>query len=414
MTGDLSASPDQLTALALSLSELELFRARQLAWQLPATASLEAHSEIGLAIGACGRRMKMLLEVLGERATDGVAPSPYEEWQWLEPSERHQPSVDSVTTYEPLYESMLNCMESLGITAYEYQVALRTCCCLQASSSVRFSPPVVGSPQMILEELLNLGDTRAQRVAQRPAQTRRGNTEKNYDPRWQLLPVGSGLPQMNRIEIKRGLLHKLHHTAFREPVATEVPALNLFEYDGMPWKFYLDMAQQCEDEARHTLAAAARLEALSGRLGQYPNGYLGNYYHMFWEMTLPERLVAMNLDTEAEGQGNLVDIANRLHSIGDHESATLFEFLRSDERRHAQFGARWFRYLYPDNTIRKEALDAARALTVINLASAHAQAVHSSVIGAIDHWLAAGALITFEEPATDNHEREISLLAARR
>jgi Protein of unknown function (DUF455) len=193
--------------------------------------------------------------------------------------------------YESLYQAVLDGVETLGYMTYGLQTALRVCRSLQVKGTPKLRSPLTGSPKTVVQTLLHLGVTREKRLLQSPIRIRRGNTNKRYDPRWQLLPLGSRLPRMKQIETQTGLMHKLHHTAFREPVATEMAALNLFEYDGMPWEFYLDMSRQAEDEARHALLAAARLTALGGRIGQFPVGYLGNFYQMFWEMTLAERVV---------------------------------------------------------------------------------------------------------------------------
>jgi hypothetical protein len=87
----------------------------------------------------------------------------------------------------------------------------------------------------------------------------RGPSLKIHDIRWNFARTDEPLTRMPRIEFDRGLQQKLHHTAFRETVASEIVGLNLLEYAGMPWAFYLDMMRQCEDESRHSLMAAELL-----------------------------------------------------------------------------------------------------------------------------------------------------------
>jgi uncharacterized ferritin-like protein (DUF455 family) len=221
------------------------------------------------------------------------------------------------------------------------------------------------------------------------------------------------MPRLPRIEERDGLLQKLHYTALRETVASEVAALNLLEYDGLPWSFYLDMARQCEDEARHAMMTANALRVRDGEIGNYPIPYLGNYYEMFWEMTLEERLVAMNLDIEAVGQGYLASIPERLEST-DKDAAALYDFICVDERRHARIGTRWLEYLYPQPERRRAAIDACRGLLLVNLASAHTAVMGGTVVDALDRWVTSGGPFRFEEARGIQHEPEIHLLLARR
>lgn len=406
-------SPSEVVALAWSLAELSLLHARYLAYLLPSSTSVETHSQIGLGIGAAGRAVKRFLEVAGDFVLAELAPSAPEEW-YAHGFSASARSVEAPCAFADVIHGVLEYVEVTGLAAHDFHLALLECQVSRGYAGSVPCPLPSLNAKTVLRDLLALEDTRSARKQSIVLQSRRGNREKNYDPRWHLLTLDASLPRMQRIETEEGLLHKLHHTAFRESVAAEVAGLNLLEYDGLPWKFYIDMARQCEDEARHALLAARRLEELGGYIGQFPIGHLGNYYDMFWEMTLSERLVAMNLDTEAVGQNYLLDIAQRLHAIGDSETATLFEFLLTDERRHARFGARWLRYMWPDTNERKEVIVGARALMIVNVASAYAQASGCQVGEAIDQWLARGGPVRFEAPDEATYEKEVSLLTARR
>jgi len=244
--------------------------------------------------------------------------------------------------------------------------------------------------------------------------TRLGNPQQVYDPRFRFLPVGHPLPRVRRIETREGLLHKLHHTAFRETLAAELAALNIYEYDGLPWSFYIDMCRQVEDESRHAIMAAEMLQKKGGRLGDYPASYLGNFYDMNLSMSLVERLVSMNLDTEAVGQRYLARVAGRLRAIGECEVADMYDFITHDEKRHAAIGATWFRYLCPEKGSRKRAIDAARALTVVHLAVAHCQVVQEDrVANVVESWARGNETFVLEPFDAANHEDEISLTTAR-
>lgn len=414
MDSELRLSPREVCTIAVSLAEVELFWARQLTWVLPTSTSFEEHCQIGLAIGAATRRMKILLQVGQELAIGELAPSPSEELQRFKLNLKSNSSKGTLYSHEFLYQTVLSQVKTLGLMSYDLQTTLQYCSKLGKEYKQKLNHPFSISPDTIIETLLRIGTTYRDRITRSPIRVRRGNTQKNYDKRWQLLPQGCPPPRMKRIETQAGLMHKLHHTALRETLAAEAVALNLFEYDGMPWEFYIDMGRQCEDEARHALLAEMRLREMGGKIGQFQFGCLGNLYHTFWEMTLEERLIALNLDTEAAGQGYLSNVAHRLEKIGDKESATHYEFVLFDERRHARFGIRWFKYLYPDTVSREKALETARAFTIINLASNCAEVIGDNVINVIDEWLAHGGVYHSDEPATADHEQEISLLTARR
>jgi uncharacterized ferritin-like protein (DUF455 family) len=411
-------SPLQISELALSLAEIELFRLRQLAWQIPSSPSFELHCFIGLEIGLGGRRIQALISSISGNIIEDNAPTSTPDWEYLfiEPSDSYKLSAEKISSYEDIYETVFAYAKSVGLVCYDFQNALRVCCQLirQGNESIRVNPPLDCSSDNVVKRLLDLASSRKERVLHKPTRSRHGNSNQKYDPRWQLIEPGFALPRMLRIENEVGLLHKLHHTAFRETFAAEIAALNLFEYDGMPWSFYLDMARQVEDETRHALLGAKYLHDRGGKFGQFPISHFGNFYQMYWEMTLCERLVSLNLDIEAVGQALLTEISSRLDATGDTEISRLFEFISVDEQRHARIGGEWFRYLYPEPELRKYALEAARAMTVFHLASAHTVVAGGHVADVIDSWLSGESPIKFTEPQTVNHEKEVTLLTARR
>ncbi|HUI00118.1 MAG TPA: DUF455 family protein [Nitrososphaerales archaeon] len=354
--------------------------------------------------------MKALLEAAGDGLIDEVAPSPIERW---EPGAGLSGAPGAA--FDAVYDKVLSATRDVGWRLYDFRLALSYCRregVEEVDSTLR--SPLGGSPRQVVGALLMLDESRAERVLKAPRRARRGGLLKEYDPRWRLVDIGSTVPAPPSFSSREGLMSRLNYTAFNESAATEVAALNLLEYDGMPWRFYLDMARQCEDESRHSLLAAERLEQLGGRIGQFPVSYFGNFYHMFWEMTLVERLIAMNVDTEAVGQVVLGEIGKKLEERGDKESALVYEYLESDERRHARFGGRWMKFLYPDPARRRAAVEACRAMTMVNLASEFAQLTGFDVREAIDYWLAFGGPSVTSEPLDARERLSVSLLTARR
>jgi uncharacterized ferritin-like protein (DUF455 family) len=400
-------SSEQLIDMALGLATIELEVARTLAWKLPAVADFEKHAQVSLGIGGAGRRIHTLLMTLPTQGRDintlGVAAFP----------------ITSMASSSPglmeVYRAVLAATEPLGFAAYDLRMAVKTC-----ERELELDPNADGLAACvvlsndIVHDVVALGQQqRSPSPESGPRRARRGNPEKVHDPRWHIAAADTLLSRMRRVEDPEGMLHKLHHTAFRETVASEIVALNLYEYDGLPWSFYVDMAHQAEDEARHSLMTADLLTARSRQFNDFILPYLGNYYEMFWEMSLTERLVALNLDVEAVGHGLLSEISERLHACGDQIGASLFNHIARDERRHARIGAKWLCHLYPDLGARRSAVEMCRAMTAVNLASAAAAGVGGSAMEKMDAWLSGNPPLQYLDPFSDEHEREVTLLHAR-
>jgi uncharacterized ferritin-like protein (DUF455 family) len=400
-------SAGNIPSLARLVSVLELYRARRLACSLPETATFEEHFALALAIGAAGRRIQLLIPAFLEQSRIAFEIAPITTL----PVESED-SVSSHLTYGAFYQNLRECLSSFGYCTYDLCIRLDACTALDSAVDDNERVPLCIASQPTLVGLIQELTSTLAIVSGECRRSRRGPSQHQNDPRWVLLAADDVLPRMPRVEGKDGLLQKLHNTALRETVASEVAALNLLEYDGLPWLFYLDMARQCEDEARHAILTATALRKRGKEIGEYPVSYLGNYYEMFWEMTLDERLVAMNLDIEAVGQGYLAGVARRLKAI-DEEASQLYDFISVDENRHARIGIRWLEYLYPDSKQRKQVIEACRGLLLVNLASAHTAAIGGTISDTLHKWTTSG-LFRFAETRTVKHEEEITPLLARR
>jgi len=169
-------------------------------------------------------------------------------------------------------------------------------------------------------------------------------------------------------------------------------ALSAIEYDGLPLPFYVDMAKQCWDEARHSLAfleLARKLRAdhdsatqhgagVGGELFNSEEAFVvpseGNFYESMLNADLVQRLVLMNQRSEAPA---IPLIAKRLASAfcQAHETvAEFYEFDRVDETSHAGIGIRWLRYLVPDEATRNgltEEADLLRGILILTTFAHH-------------------------------------------
>lgn len=394
-------SPEQFRLLAVGAAAFELNCARSLANVLPMTADFDAHADTALAIGACGRRMELLLGVYplhGHNPVEAGFPV------WPPCSEIE--SCSSTTVYRLL----LAISEPFKLAAYDLRQVLQLCLALSADSK-NISETI--DTETLIRGLENAARASISICPSSAKRVRRGSVMKRHDPRWRLASPKDPLFRMRRVEEVSGLLQKLHHTAFRETVASEIVGLNLLEYEGMPWAFYIDMTRQCEDEARHSLQAARLLYDRGSNFEAYPLPYLGNYYEMFWDMGLTERLIALNLDIEAVGNPHLGDVAGRLAVIGDDAAAFTFSAIQHDERRHARIGTVWLRYLYPNSDDRRSAIEACRVFLGINLASASSRLIGGDLIGTIERWAAGDPIFVFNEPMGAMHEQEVTPLLAR-
>lgn len=109
--------------------------------------------------------------------------------------------------------------------------------------------------------------------------------------------------------------------------------------------FITDWSSVCDDEARHFVMLADRLNALDLSYGDYPA------HNGLWEAAkttrdnFPARVAIAPLVLEARGLDVTPGMITRLNSVGDHESAALLKIIYSEEIGHVAIGARWFKYL---------------------------------------------------------------------
>jgi hypothetical protein len=217
--------------------------------------------------------------------------------------------------------------------------------------------------------------------AAEPAQVLRGPLHVDIDPVFE--PEGALLDAATRQAFETHRAPYLWFLSIREEMASELCALSMVEYDGMPLAFYRDFAKQAWDEMRHALfffrigveqlpdflekapadhplLAGARRYRDTGRGLPVPREK--NLYELTWNATLTERLVLMHIDTETPG---LAGFAHELRSdfCARHPAiAAELELASHDEASHARFGKTWLEHLVPDKTDRKAAIERALLL----------------------------------------------------
>ncbi|WP_427450693.1 ferritin-like domain-containing protein [Litorimonas sp. WD9-15] len=109
--------------------------------------------------------------------------------------------------------------------------------------------------------------------------------------------------------------------------------------------FIDDWSSVCDDEARHFIMLADRLDQLGLAYGDYPA------HNGLWEAAqstrdnFAARVAIAPLVLEARGLDVTPGMIKRLISVGDTESARLLQIIYDEEIGHVATGARWFQYL---------------------------------------------------------------------
>jgi uncharacterized ferritin-like protein (DUF455 family) len=167
-------------------------------------------------------------------------------------------------------------------------------------------------------------------------------------------------------------------------------ALSAVEYDGLPNQFYWDMGKQAWDEARHamfflhsSLSLIGEISSIGSELSDsapwlvldhfratgrgLPIPFEGNLYESMLNADLVERLVLMNIRTEAPAVGRKLQRIRSSFCQTHGPIAEGYEFDRFDETSHAAIGKRWLEFLLPDENERKGRMEEADLLRNVYL-----------------------------------------------
>lgn len=176
--------------------------------------------------------------------------------------------------------------------------------------------------------------------------------------------------------------------SLREILASELCSLSIIEYDNLPLQFYWDFSKQSWDEARHSEVylnlSISFFDNLSQTLESKNKLYLiiesynltgkglpvpkeKNMYEAILNSELEERLILMNILTEAPAIGRLIKKMKRSICNQYPEIKRTFEFDKIDETFHARIGNYWLKYLIPDPTIRRQKIEDTKMLRGILL-----------------------------------------------
>lgn len=109
--------------------------------------------------------------------------------------------------------------------------------------------------------------------------------------------------------------------------------------------FITDWSSVCDDEARHFLMLAERMDELGLSYGDHPA------HNGLWEAAhstrhkIAARVAIAPLVLEARGLDVTPGMITKLTQVGDDESADVLKIIYEEEIGHVAIGARWFQYL---------------------------------------------------------------------
>ena len=129
-----------------------------------------------------------------------------------------------------------------------------------------------------------------------------------------------------------------------EVVTIEVCARMILDFAGaMPDDFLVDIATQCEDEARHAAMCCDRIRELGYDIGDFDIDL--QPWHASYGLDLAERLAAHQRIGEQLGSDGAILNSDLAAEFGDERTGRMFEYVTIDEISYVNFGNKWIRRL---------------------------------------------------------------------
>lgn len=140
------------------------------------------------------------------------------------------------------------------------------------------------------------------------------------------------------------LIHALAHIELNAiDLALDIVAR--FCREPVPRSFFDGWMTVALEEAKHFRLLSRRLESLGSHYGALPA------HDGLWQAVeatahdLGARLAIVPLILEARGLDVTPSLLDKLHGVGDDETASILEIIYRDEKKHVAIGAKWFRFL---------------------------------------------------------------------
>jgi hypothetical protein len=224
--------------------------------------------------------------------------------------------------------------------------------------------------------LETLGAKNAKRVLFGPSTMQ---VDKVFNPTYDIL--NSPSPEFG--ETLEEIVPYFWSLSLREILASELCALSIVEYDNLPIQFYWDFAKQSWDEARHSKIylglSLSFFNDVETKLDEkspirraviaFNKGEAGlpvpkekNMYEAIVNAELEERLILMNILTEAPAIARLTGKMKKGICSEYPEIKRVLEFDKIDETFHARIGSYWLKHLIPDSKIRGQKIEDTKIL----------------------------------------------------
>lgn len=146
-------------------------------------------------------------------------------------------------------------------------------------------------------------------------------------------------------EFETAMQRCVHELVFSETEAIDIFGRYVYEFPELPWRFSLEAARICWDEARHVELLLDVLDRWGGAVGQFPAKAPG-YEEFAREQGTLERIIMINVIAEGEvSTDTQTQHRDAFRRLGDELSALLKDYEMADEVVHGQFGVKWSRWL---------------------------------------------------------------------
>lgn len=176
--------------------------------------------------------------------------------------------------------------------------------------------------------------------------------------------------------------------AARESVIADLCCLSIIEYDGFSINFYSDIIKQAWDKIRHAMYFLNIAVNLISELKQQlsPNDILSTYltqfeetgqglpipleknlYEAMWNVTIEERLILLNHDTETSEIGHIKEKIFSPCASNHPQMRDGLEVVIHEEITHSRSSKKWLKYLLPNIKDRHDAINKALSLKNILL-----------------------------------------------
>jgi uncharacterized ferritin-like protein (DUF455 family) len=145
-------------------------------------------------------------------------------------------------------------------------------------------------------------------------------------------------------EQRIALLHAVAHIELNA-IDLAWDLITRFTHENPPRAFYDDWVQVAEEEAKHFLLLASRLNDLGAAYGDLPA------HDGLWQAAedtahdLLDRLAVVPLVLEARGLDVTPVMIERMKSFDDPKTAEVLQIIYSDEIGHVAIGKRWFDWI---------------------------------------------------------------------